>query len=125
MWQYLNDYCNLGGMNAAPYVIIVYGLLVIVGGVIGYTKAKSQASLISGGISGILLVISGVLMFKGIAAASYFALLISLTLLVVFTQRFSAKRAFMPAGLMLILSLLASVVLISTLAMRFLFPYDY
>lgn len=32
-----------------------YGLLSLVGGVMGYVKAKSRASLIAGGISGLLL----------------------------------------------------------------------
>src|SRR5688572_27142481 len=101
-------------MNNAAYVVIVYAVLVIVGGVIGYLKAQSKPSLIAGGASGLLLLACGVLMLKGVAAGGYLALLISLVLLVMFTNRYSAKRAFMPAGLMVVLSLLAAAVLIGT-----------
>jgi uncharacterized membrane protein (UPF0136 family) len=38
-----------------------YGVLSLVGGIMGYVKAKSRASLIAGGISGLLLIGGAVL----------------------------------------------------------------
>lgn len=38
-----------------------YGLLSLVGGIMGYVKARSRASLIAGGISGVLLIGGAVL----------------------------------------------------------------
>lgn len=101
--------------------IIVYAALLEIGGLIGYVKAKSKASLIAGGVSGGLLLTCGVLLFMGHATAIYAALVITLALLVMFTIRFSKKRAFMPTGLMLVLSLVMAVVLISATAMKIMF----
>ena len=42
-------------MNLAITVVAFYGMFNLVGGGIGYLKAKSRASLIAGSISGILL----------------------------------------------------------------------
>ena len=51
-------------MNGAPTVQIIaagltalYGLISLIGGYIGYAKAGSTASLIAGGVSGILLLL--------------------------------------------------------------------
>ena len=41
---------------------ILFGLVSIVGGAIGYARAKSKASLIAGGVSGALLIIAGLSM---------------------------------------------------------------
>ncbi len=42
-------------MNAAAWVVGIYGLVSVVGGLVGYVKAKSRASLIAGSIAGLLL----------------------------------------------------------------------
>ncbi len=55
-------------MKAPGIVILVYGLLVLSGGIIGYTTARSMASLIAGiagGALGIGLLASGVGVFRG------------------------------------------------------------
>lgn len=48
-------------MNLATIITFTYGILSIVGGIIGYKQAGSKISLISGAISGLLLIIAGIL----------------------------------------------------------------
>ncbi|MDY7013531.1 MAG: TMEM14 family protein, partial [Cyanobacteriota bacterium] len=43
-------------MNFSIIAAIAYGLLALFGGIMGYVKVKSKASLISGTISGVLLI---------------------------------------------------------------------
>ena len=42
--------------------LFVFGLLAIGGGILGFVKAKSRASLIAGGLSGLCLLVAGYLM---------------------------------------------------------------
>lgn len=94
----------------ATWSILIYGLLVLLGGVMGYIKAKSQMSLVSGVGSGVALLsawfISRQMPVVGLGLAAG----IGLVLFGVFVKRFSVTRAFMPAGMMMIFSLAATVV---------------
>jgi uncharacterized membrane protein (UPF0136 family) len=99
-------------MNITSYAVIIYGIFVILGGLIGYMQAKSKASLIAGGISGAILLIAGVMMLQRVTEAAYLALLIAFALTVLFGKRFAGKKKFMPAGMMLMFSLLMVVVLL-------------
>ncbi|MGB3672705.1 MAG: TMEM14 family protein [Phormidesmis sp.] len=87
----------------APIVTLIYGILAIVGGAIGYKQAGSQVSLISGAISGLLLLIGAYLLFGGSSAGALLAGIVSLVLVIVFSIRLAKTRKFMPAGLMIIL----------------------
>jgi uncharacterized membrane protein (UPF0136 family) len=52
---------NLPAMHLAAAVVTgLYGLISLVGGIIGYMKANSVASLVAGGICGILLILCAV-----------------------------------------------------------------
>jgi uncharacterized membrane protein (UPF0136 family) len=82
---------------------IIFGLLSIAGGVMGYLKAASPASLIAGGISGILLIVAGVLLRDKTTAGLILGGVISLALLGRFLPIFLAKQTWMPAGMMAIL----------------------
>jgi uncharacterized membrane protein (UPF0136 family) len=42
-------------MEAAKIYFIVFGILTVVGGLVGYVKAGSVASIIAGSITGVLL----------------------------------------------------------------------
>ncbi len=90
---------------------IAYGILAIAGGIIGYVQATSKASLISGSISGLLLIFAGVMQLQGQAWGLTIAAIITAILIIVFALRFTKTRKFMPAGLMAILGLLALVVI--------------
>jgi uncharacterized membrane protein (UPF0136 family) len=80
----------------------LFGLLAIFGGAMGFARAKSKASLITGGISGGLLIIAG-LLYPNLFG-SLIALVISVLLLVHFGRSYAAKKKPMPAIPMMVLS---------------------
>lgn len=93
----------------ASWSILVYGVLVLLGGVMGYLKAKSQTSLISGVGSGVALLVAWFIAGQNPLVGLGLASLIGLILFAVFVKRFSITRAFMPAGMMMVFSLAATV----------------
>ena len=84
----------------AAITTLAYGVLSIVGGVMGYKKAGSQVSLISGTISGLLLLIGAYLLFGGVLSGLILSGVVSLLLVIVFVMRLMKTKKFMPAGLM-------------------------
>jgi len=90
------------GITLPPLLTLLYGVLSIVGGIIGYRQAGSQVSLISGIISGFLLLIGAYLLYGASPAGPIFAGAVTLALVIVFIVRLIKTRKFMPAGLMVI-----------------------
>ena len=86
---------------------IAYGILALVGGIIGYVQVKSKMSLISGVISGILLIVSGIAQLQGMTWGGTLAAIVTAVLIVVFVMRLTKTRKFMPAGLMAIAGIFA------------------
>lgn len=95
----------------AVFTTLIFGILAIVGGAIGYKQAGSQMSLLSGIISGFLLIIGAYFLFGGNPIGLALSAIVSLVLLVVFTIRLAKTRKFMPAGLMIILGVVNMVAL--------------
>lgn len=93
----------------AIFAIPVYALIVSLGGILGYVKAKSKMSLISGLVSGVALLVTWLL---GVATAIKLgiATAIAAILLITFIIRFVRTRKLMPAGLMMLLSVAATIV---------------
>ena len=96
-------------IGPAKIYFIIFGLLTIVGGVIGYVKAGSTASIIAGSISGILLLIAAFLLPDRVLLGLAMAATISLLLAAQFLPKFLRSGKIMPAGLMSILSLIGIV----------------
>lgn len=92
-------------------VAIAYGILAIVGGIIGYTKAKSRVSLVSGSVSGGLLVLMGVLLHRGLTWGRWGAIAITTLLVITFIIRLIKTRKVMPAGLMVVLGIPSLIIL--------------
>lgn len=94
----------------SPWLLLLYALLVIAGGIWGYVKVQSKASLISGLVSGAALLMAWVLTFQryniGMGLATGFAI----ALLIVFALRFRKTQKFIPAGLLAGLSGVMAVV---------------
>jgi uncharacterized membrane protein (UPF0136 family) len=96
-------------MEAAKIYFIVFGVLTIAGGVVGYIKAGSVASIIAGSITGILLLVAAFLLpqHRGIGLATAF--IISLLLATQFVPKFIRTGRVMPAGMMSILSVIGVI----------------
>lgn len=106
-------------MTGIPFpalLTLLYGILSIVGGAIGYQQAGSQVSLISGLISGLLLLIGAYLLFGGSVAGPLLSAAVSLLLVIVFLVRLAKTRKFMPAGLMAIVGIANLIALWSLLS---------
>ena len=85
-------------------VLIAYGLLLIVGGVMGFRKG-SKVSLIAGSLSGIL-VLAGVVLLGFNPSLGWISLSVLNALLAVsFVSRLVKTRKFMPSGMLLVISL--------------------
>jgi uncharacterized membrane protein (UPF0136 family) len=102
-------------MSLSIIAAIAYGVLALIGGVIGYVQAKSKASLISGIISGLLLIIAGVMQIKGQEAGLTLATVITSVLVIVFAIRLIKTRKFMPAGLMSLLGIVSLGLMVTEL----------
>jgi len=94
---------------------LIFAFLTILGGVMGYLKAKSFISLISGSISGALLVIASYLLPSRPIVAGCIALFVSVLLAGKFVPDFVHKKAFVPGGLMAFLSVASIIVTILAL----------
>ncbi len=98
-------------MNTPGIVILVYGLLVLGSGIIGYTTARSMASLIAG-IAGGALGIGRLATSVGVLRSKHMGFLMApiLTLLLttVFGYRFVQSGEIIPSGLMAALGLIAT-----------------
>jgi uncharacterized membrane protein (UPF0136 family) len=91
--------------NYANTVLWVYIVLLVVGGLIGFLKGKSQVSLIMSVVFAALLALCAAdIVFK-----YYVADILLAALLVVFGIRLTKTKKFMPAGMMLIITLVALV----------------
>src|SRR5438132_4133467 len=100
-------------IGGAKIYFIVFGILTIAGGVLGYVKAGSTASIIAGSISGVLLLLAAWLMPEHQAAGLIIALVVSLLLAAQFIPKFFRTFKVMPAGLMSVLSAIGIIVAIA------------
>ena len=97
-------------MPIPKFYFLVFGLLTLAGGIMGYMKANSMASLIAGGVAGILLIV-GALMLTPDGRPFLMGLgFISLLLAIRFVPAFISTMKVMPAGLMAVLSVIGVIV---------------
>lgn len=101
-------------MTTGDIVIIVYALLLLAGGWIGFAKAGSRPSLIAGSASAVVLVVALLISLLASPAAGYWtAAVVALLMCVAFSMRLRKTRTFMPSGMLLVLSLAALVAFVS------------
>ncbi|MGL5077694.1 MAG: TMEM14 family protein [Waterburya sp.] len=93
--------------------IILYGLLSLGGGIMGYVKSQSKVSLISGGVSGLLLLILAGMLNSGISWATPVAAVIISLLVVVFIVRWLKTKKLIPAMPMIFFGVVALIVILN------------
>ena len=99
-------------LQIAQVVLGIYGILLIVGGVMGMVKAGSRVSMIAGGIAGVVALVSLWISLSDPATGFLVGALLALLLTGMFVNRFMATRKFMPAGMVLIMSLAVGILLL-------------
>ena len=99
-------------MGTAKIYFIVFGILTIAGGVVGYVKAGSLPSIIAGSITGVLLLVGAFLLPEHRAVGLATAFIVSLLLAAQFVPKFVRTGRVMPAGMMSVLSVIGIIVAI-------------
>jgi uncharacterized membrane protein (UPF0136 family) len=84
-------------------ILWVYIVLLIIGGLIGYLKGKSKVSLVMSAVFAAALSLCA----AGIVFQPYMADILLALLIVVFAMRVVKTKKFMPAGLMLVITIVA------------------
>lgn len=96
------------------WTVLIYALLVAIGGVAGYLRAGSVASLLAGLIAGLLLAGSAVAMMRGAFEPGWWlALVVTILLLARFGMAATKGFKFMPGGLVIITSIIVLIMLFS------------
>jgi len=99
-------------MKTTGWMILIYALIVFLGGIFGYMKAGSAASLVSGVTFSAILGISAFVLFNGKLYGFYVATATAALLAAFFLYRFLLTYKFMPSGLMCIISLAMLAILL-------------
>lgn len=92
---------------------VFYGLISIVGGAWGYWKTRSKISLISGGISGVMLLILSIFIYRDRSWAAILAAAIITLLIAVFIIRFLKTKKPIPALPMILLGVVSLILTLS------------
>ena len=89
------------------YILWIYIVLLVVGGLIGFLKAKSKVSLYMSVGFAAVLAICAIQGFLDAKLARIISDVLMVMLLVVFGIRLAKTKKFMPAGMMLIMTIAA------------------
>lgn len=98
-------------LQLAQTVLALYGILLIAGGVMGKLKSDSSVSLAAGGISGLVALYACWTGLTDPATGLLIGLMLSLLLTGISLSRFIRTRKLMPAGVLLIASILTAALL--------------
>ena len=91
----------------------IYAALLAVGGIMGFVKARSRASLIAGLVSAAAALVALVLARLRYALGFPLGMALAIVLFLFFGYRFALKgRKFMPTGLLAVLSLVVLAIMI-------------
>lgn len=105
-------------LEAIRFYLFAFGVLTIAGGIMGFVKAKSRASLIAGTVCGVLLLGAGYEVAARGTMGLVLGLVVSLALAARFGTTFRKSRKVMPHGLMALLGIIGVVVTVLGLLER-------
>ncbi len=105
-------------MEVAKIAVLVLAILTVLGGVMGFVKAKSKASLIAGSISGLALAACYFVAVSQGAPGLIGALVVSALLEGVFIKRLVKTKKFMPSGVMLISCGICQILVVLAMAQK-------
>lgn len=105
-------------LEAAKITLLGLSIFVLIGGVIGFAKAKSKPSLIAGSVSAALLGACYLYSLKDVGSGLIAGDVVCGLLAVMFLVRLKKGAKFMPAGLMMILSILGIAVVSAALTVE-------
>ncbi|MDD8047071.1 MAG: TMEM14 family protein [Verrucomicrobiota bacterium] len=93
-------------------VLVVYAILMIVGGILGKVQGGSTISLIAGSVSGILSLGCMALTYRVPTAGAWAGAVLALLVGAMFLKRYIDTQKVMPALVLLVISLLVACLLI-------------
>ncbi len=99
-------------MDYATIVVAVFGLFCIAGGIIGFAKAASMISLVTGAVSGVILLACAWGISQGSPIATFASLIVSLGLGGRFFGTWLKNKRVMPDLIMAVLAAAVFIVVI-------------
>ena len=101
-------------MNIARMVVLVlYAAILGAGGVMGFVKARSHASLISGLLSAMAAAGAASLVFSGNTWGIPLGVTLAIALFILFGYRYAIRnKKFMPSGVLAVVSLVVLLLLL-------------
>lgn len=91
-------------MRLTGWIVLIYALIVFLGGIFGYIKAESVPSLIAGVLFAVILSTGAFALMNEKWIGMQIAIATTVLLGAFFLYRFTLSYKFMPAGLMVVLS---------------------
>lgn len=104
-------------MGQVAGIFIVYAILLILGGAMGFAKAKSKASLISGIVTGLISLAIALVSKYTTPTALVLGIILAIGLGVFFMRRYALTKKPMPSLFMAVMSFVVALgaIIISTL----------
>lgn len=97
-------------IDFTKYFYVIFAVLTILGGIMGYASKKSVASVVAGSISGALLLAAAFILPTSLNIGLILGLFVSVALAGRFIPNYLEKKAPVPGGLMSLLSIAGIIV---------------
>ncbi len=102
-------------LSVAQYTMPIYAVLMLLGGIMGFVKGKSKASLIAGVGSAVAMIGCFLIFSQNTQNSLIGAIVVTGALDAVFAVRLQKTKKFMPSGILLIITAICQVIFIAAL----------